>query len=186
MRLLHLQRIPNQLREQLRAIKTQKYHELPPLREGMEANKFRNILTNDQSWFTFEHSDSAEWIFFWRRSARTGKTVNRPKKFILIVISRVNVFHVVDLMMSQGSFNSEYFEGKVMTPTIAKVFSQGRSPHIRRLSLHLDKYRVHFSKIATQFVIENHILPTSHPPYGPDLVPSDFRLFRPVKDSPVG
>jgi hypothetical protein len=55
MKLFHLPWISNQLTEQLRASMIQKCQELIPLLERMDANKFRNILTGDESWFMLEH-----------------------------------------------------------------------------------------------------------------------------------
>jgi hypothetical protein len=49
MKLFHIRWIPNQLTEQLRASRIHKCQELLPLLERMEANKFRNILTSDES-----------------------------------------------------------------------------------------------------------------------------------------
>jgi hypothetical protein len=49
MNLFRLRWISVQLTEQLRTSRIQECHELPPLPERMEANKFRNILTSDES-----------------------------------------------------------------------------------------------------------------------------------------
>jgi transposase len=50
----------------------------------------------------------------------------------------------------------------------------------------LDNYRVHFSKATEQFITENRIGRVPHPPYSPDLTPSNFWLFGHVKTSLVG
>jgi histone-lysine N-methyltransferase SETMAR len=105
---------------------------------------------------------------------------------MLTVIWGVDGFHVVDLMISQRSLNSEYFVNHVMAPMIAKVFPQGRTPHARLLHHHLDNCRVHFSKTTQQFVSGNHILHVPHPPYSPDLAPSDFWLSGHVETALVG
>jgi hypothetical protein len=61
MKLFHLRWIGNRLTEQLRTSKIQKCQELPPLLERMEANKFRNILTDDERWFMFQYQHTAKW-----------------------------------------------------------------------------------------------------------------------------
>jgi hypothetical protein len=61
MKLFHLRWILNQLTEQLRASRIQKCQELLPLRERMEANKFRNILTGDESEFMIEYQHAMKW-----------------------------------------------------------------------------------------------------------------------------
>jgi histone-lysine N-methyltransferase SETMAR len=105
---------------------------------------------------------------------------------MLTVIWGIDGFHVVDLMTWQRSFNSEYFMSHVLAPMVTKVFPWARIPHTRRLQLHLDNCRVHFSKASEQFITENHIGRIPHPPYSPDLAPSDFWLFGHVKTSLVG
>jgi hypothetical protein len=60
MKLFHLRWIPTQLTEQLRASRIQKYQELLPVRERMEANEFRNILTGDESWFVLEYQPAVK------------------------------------------------------------------------------------------------------------------------------
>jgi hypothetical protein len=60
MKLFHLRWIPNQLTEQLRAGRIQKCQELVPVPERMDANKFRNILTGDESWFMLEYQHAVK------------------------------------------------------------------------------------------------------------------------------
>jgi histone-lysine N-methyltransferase SETMAR len=105
---------------------------------------------------------------------------------MLTVIWRGGGFHNVSLVTSQRSFNSEHFVSHVLAPMVAKVFPRGRISHTRRLQLHLDNCRVHFSKATEQFITENHIGRVPHPPYSPDLAPSDFWIFGHVKTSLVG
>jgi histone-lysine N-methyltransferase SETMAR len=102
------------------------------------------------------------------------------------VIWGVDGLHIIDLMISQRSFNSEHFVSHVLAPMVAKVFSRGRIPHTHQLQLHLDYCRVHFLKATEQFITKNHIGRVPHPPYSPDFTPSDFWLFVHVKTSLVG
>jgi hypothetical protein len=105
---------------------------------------------------------------------------------MVTVICGVNGFHVVDLMTSRHSFNSEYFVSYVLAPMVATVFPRGRISNPRRLQLHLDNCRVHFSKATEQFITEKHIGRVLHPSDSPDLEPSDFWLFGHLKTSLVG
>jgi hypothetical protein len=61
--LFHLRWIPNQLTEHLRASRIQKCQELLPFLERIEANKFCNILTVDESWFMLEYQHAVKWSF---------------------------------------------------------------------------------------------------------------------------
>jgi hypothetical protein len=185
MKLFHLRWIPNQLTEQLRASRIQKCQELLPLLERMEANEFGNIITGDESCFMFEYQHAVKWSLCREDVSERVRQQIGTKKFMLTVIWGVDGFHVVDLMTSQRTFNSEYFVSHVLAPMVAKVFSRGKIPHTRRLQFHLDNCRVHFSKVTEPFVAGNHIGYVPHPPYSPDLALSYFWLFGDVKTSLV-
>jgi hypothetical protein len=138
--------MPHQLMEQLRITRIQKCHELLQLLETTEASKLHDILTGDESWFTVEYQHSAKWSVFRENVPSRVRQDIGTKRFMLAVIWGVDDFHVVDLMTSQRSFNSEYFVNHVVAPMIAKAFPKGRTPHDGRVNLHLDDCRVHFSK----------------------------------------
>jgi hypothetical protein len=178
--------MPNQLTEQLRASRIQKCQELLPLLERTEANKFRNILAGDESWFMLEHQHAVTWGLSREDVSEGVRQQAGTKKFMLTIIWGVDGFHAVILMTSQRSLNSEYFVSHVLAPMVAKVFPRGRIPRTRQLQLHLDNCRVHFSKATEQFIIENHIGRAPHPSYSLDLAPSDFWLFGHVNTSPAG
>jgi transposase len=186
MKSFHLRWIPNHLTEQLRAHRIQKCQELLPFLEKMEVNKFRTILTGDKSWFMLEYQHAVKWSFSREDGSKRMRQQIGTKKIILTIIWGADGFLVVDLMTWQCSFNSEYFVSYVLAPIIAKVFLRGRIPHTRRLQLHLDNCRVHFSKASEQFMTENHIGRVPHPPYSPDRALLDFWLFGHVKISLAG
>jgi transcriptional antiterminator len=54
MKHFHSRLTRHQATEQLRAERMKKFQDLLPLLEKMEASNFRNIVTDDESWFTLE------------------------------------------------------------------------------------------------------------------------------------
>jgi hypothetical protein len=73
---------------------------------------------------------------------------------MLTVIWEVDDFHIVDLMIPQRCFDSQYFMDNTMIPLVDKVFSKWRNLDAHRLHLHLDNCRVHFSKVNEQFIAQ--------------------------------
>jgi histone-lysine N-methyltransferase SETMAR len=73
-----------------------------------------------------------------------------------------------------------------MVPLVQDIFPHGRNRRALRLHLHLDNCLVHFSKVAERFLEVNDILRIPHPPYSPDLAPSDFWLFGRIKTALAG
>jgi histone-lysine N-methyltransferase SETMAR len=51
----------------------------------------------------------------------------------------------------------------------------------QKLLVHADNARPHTTRLSTQYLNENRMKSAPHPPYSPDLVPSDFYLFGYVK-----
>jgi hypothetical protein len=80
-------------------------------------------------------------------------------------------------MTDQHNYNTLYFLSHVLEPMLLAVFSDGRKPHFRQPSLHLDNCRIHRSKASENFVAEKSIVQVPHLSYCPDLAPSDFWLF---------
>jgi hypothetical protein len=90
-------------------------------------------------------------------------------------------FHVVDLMTSQNRFNSQYLVEHVLVLLVREIFPHSRNRRALRLHVQLDNGRARFSRVAEQFLEANDILRILHPPYTPDLAPSDFWLFGRIK-----
>jgi transposase len=74
----------------------------------------------------------------------------------------------------------------VMVLLVQEVFPKWRNRHARRPHLRLDNCRVDFSRVAEQFIAQNHISRVRQPAYSPDLAPSDFWPFRHLKNSLAG
>jgi hypothetical protein len=130
----------------------------------------------------FQYQHTVNWSFSCKDVSERVRQQISTKKFTLSVIWGVDGSHVVDLMTSQRNFNSEYLASHVLAPIVAKIFPRGRIQHTRRLQLHLDNCRVHFSKSTEPFLTENHNGRVPHPLCSPDLALSDFWLFGHVKN----
>jgi transposase len=78
--------------------------------------------------------------------------------------------------------NSAYFLINTLTPLEEAIFPQGRAPHQKRLVIHLDNYSVHTSQASAEWLEEQGMRRMPQPPYSLDLTPSDFYLFRTVKE----
>jgi hypothetical protein len=152
----------------------------------MEVSNFREIVAGDESCFTLELSQWAKWSTSREDVPQRVRQQLGRRKFMLTVIWGVDGFHVVDLMTSQRSFDSQYFVDNIMVPLVEKVFPKGRNRHARRLYLHLDNCHVHFSRVAEQFIAQNHTSRVPQPAYSPDLPPSDFWLFSHLETSLAG
>jgi hypothetical protein len=73
MKVFHFRSMPNQLTEQLSASRIQKCQELLPLLKRIEVNKFRNILTGDESWFMLEYQRAVKWSLSREYASKRGR-----------------------------------------------------------------------------------------------------------------
>jgi hypothetical protein len=85
--------------------------------------------------------------------------------------------------LSKGrTFNAEYYRDNIL----AALTQFQPEDHWRKLVVHADNARVHIAQKCQTFCEENGLRLAPHPPYSPDLAPSDFFLFDYVKERPKG
>jgi hypothetical protein len=157
MKHFHLRWLPHELTEQLRAERVKKCQDRLLSLERMEASNFRNIVTGDESWFTVELQQSPKWNTSREEVPQRVRQQIGTREFMLMAIWGVDGFHVVDLMISQRSFDSHYLVDNCMVALVEKVFPTGGNPHACRFHLHLDNCGLHFSRVAEQFIAPNDI-----------------------------
>jgi hypothetical protein len=85
----------------------------------------------------------------------------------------------------QGSRKGRKFNAGYYIAEILEQLSQWRSIEAtgneRKLLVHADNACSHTAMLSTQYFTENRMKSAPHPPYSPDLAPSDFYLFGYVK-----
>jgi histone-lysine N-methyltransferase SETMAR len=89
-------------------------------------------------------------------------------------------FHVIDVLPNGSKFNAKYYTNKILS-RVSEWRQEQRGGVARRLIVHADNARPHTAAISTSFLDENGMMKAHHPPYSPDLAPSDFYLFGYIK-----
>jgi hypothetical protein len=111
---------------------------------------------------------------------RSHKKLTRTKHMLTIFWSTTRPL-VEDWSPTNASFNSSYF-CEVIVPRLASaVFPDQAGQRKRRVYLHIDNARPHNSRKSLQCVADNNVKRMPHPPYSPDIAPSDSYLFDIVK-----
>jgi histone-lysine N-methyltransferase SETMAR len=100
------------------------------------------------------------------------------QKLLVTIFWSVDGFDLVEIMPPSGTFNSEYFCAEILTPLFASV---PRSLNFPRL-IHFDNARPHVSKRTSEFIKSKRFTKLPHPPFSPDLAPTDFYLLGLVKE----
>ena len=138
---------------------------------------WRNIITGDQSWFSYGYGVDGAWLAPDEEAPIMDGSKIQIKKIMITVIWGVHGIYLVDILPEGASFNSEYFIEHIITPLENMRNEIWSESDRRKIWLHLDNCRVHNSKQSSEKIEASGFKRTPHPPYSPDVAPSDFFLF---------
>jgi hypothetical protein len=95
---------------------------------------------------------------------------------MLIIVWGVTGFHVVKLLPKGGIFNASYYTDEILSEIARWSEAQGGSTN-RKLVVHADRARPHTAGSRGRYIEAYGMVRAPHPPYSPDLAPSDFFIF---------
>jgi histone-lysine N-methyltransferase SETMAR len=100
----------------------------------------------------------------------------QSEKGMLTIVSSPTGFAVVTAFDSGAKFNAGYYVSEVLTP-LSEWWCELGGGDFRKLIVHADNARPHKATVPQQFMARNAMVLAVHPPYSPDLAPSDFNPF---------
>jgi histone-lysine N-methyltransferase SETMAR len=146
---------------------------------------WHDIVTLDESWFSL----STDHAFLWRPQ---GETVPEPerhtvqsKKFMLTIVWNPRRFRLITVLPKGCKFNSSHYITEILSP-LSEWRSADAHGRTRKLMVYADNARPHVSRQTIDYLKRNGMKRAPHPPYSPDLAPSDFYLFCYVKGCLAG
>jgi transposase len=108
---------------------------------------------------------------------RARHTIQDRKIMVTIAWNPLGFLLIVALPLGR-TFNAEYYRDDILaTLTQFQPEDDGR-----KLVVHADNASAHTAQKCRTFCKENGLRLAPHPPYSPDLAPSDFFLFGYVKE----
>jgi histone-lysine N-methyltransferase SETMAR len=114
------------------------------------------------------------------KSCRKRTTHNSIEKFTLTIAWNPRGFHFIKVLKKGRKFNPGYYIVEILE-SLSQWRSIEAAGNERKLLVHADNARPHTAKLSAQYFNENRMKSGLHPPYSPDLAPSDFHLFGHVK-----
>lgn len=102
---------------------------------------------------------------------------------MIIIFWNVDGIQVLDCVDPSLRINSEYFVQNILKELIKSDSFIKAKNQKQKFVLHMDNAPVHRSKCTQSFLKENGITVAPHPPYSPDLAPSDFYLLGWIKNN---
>jgi histone-lysine N-methyltransferase SETMAR len=86
-------------------------------------------------------------------------------------------FRVVDMLPRGAAFDTDYCSEGILSEILRACPVRSN----RQLVVHIDSSMLHTSKQTREFMERNNPRVAPHPPFSPDLAPSDFFLFDCIK-----
>jgi hypothetical protein len=90
-------------------------------------------------------------------------------------------FHVVTMLPRGASFNATWFIQQNLVPLSDPFLPNVDDPTHRKLVIHIDididNAPAHKTRVTQHFFQYNPLKKLPHPPYSPDISPSDFYLL---------
>jgi histone-lysine N-methyltransferase SETMAR len=112
---------------------------------------------------------------------REPYTVQSPK-FILTVMWNPIEFHVLKALPKGRKFNTQYYTNYILVAISGwRRQTGGTGPN--KLWVYSDNARPHTAKMSRDYIGSNQMKQAPHPPYSPDLAPSDFSFLVTSKES---
>jgi hypothetical protein len=138
-----------------------------------------DIVTLDESWFYL----STDYEFV--RLSRDKKVSERERHTIQSKIHIHDRFESARVPFDQGSrkrsqVHTGYFIAEILEP-LSECRSIEAAVNERKFLVHANNARPHTAQLSIQYFNENRMKSAPHPPYSPDLAPSDFYFFGYVK-----
>ena len=172
--------IPKCLTPDMKAVRVEVSRELLGQLNADRINFYNRLVTGDEKWFLYYEPESKQESREWRQvgSPPPLKPKSEPstkKQMATVFWDREGIL-LIKWLPSGETINSQYY-CKVLAELKEAITKDRRGKWARGVLLQHDNARPHTAH-QTQLAIQQLGFSTiPHPPYSPDLAPSDYWLF---------
>lgn len=143
------------------------------------------IVTGDESWFHYSEPESKRQSSVWkaRDEPTPVKAMTAPsagKQMATVFWDKEGIL-LIEWLPRGTTINSEYYI-KVLQKLREAIKTERRGKLTRGVLLQQDNARPHTSQATMAAISDLGFELVPHPPYSPDLAPSDFWLFGQMKE----
>ena len=149
------------------------------LLETLEQSSHQMIITGDETWVYLRNPRTSMWIDSDMPRPERPKHTIGSKKVMISVFWSSSGMHIIRMLPPGEKFIKSYFIDEVMVPLMEALSQKKGMKKKKRIFFHFDDASPH-SIDRTLSEMGYNRLP--HPPYSPDLAPSDFFLFGYLKN----
>ena len=177
--------VPHILTVEIKKQRVDKSMQLLKILQSAKHRSFKYFVTGDESWFEYDYYHVRQWIPLTAPRGIRCKKIISQKKVMLTVFWNPHGFAVIDFLPKEQTFNSQYYVSNILLE-LSKKNGENSKRVKRKLVVHADNAKPHTSRFTTLFMESNKLKIAPHPPYSPDIAPSDFFLFGYVKGKMEG
>jgi len=165
------------LNEHLRSVRVSHCRSL--LLQAKHVDFLEQIVTGDETWIQFDNSTrSAFWLPYGVDPPTQSKPGLHMKKLMLPVFWDSEGIIFWELLKPNQTINANMYVEQLQK--LAGALKEKRTNR-REVKLLHDNARPHVAKLTQGQLEELGWMTLPHPPYSPDIAPSDFHLFRALK-----
>lgn len=174
--------IPHQLKE---IHLTQRISICDSLLKRNENDPFlKNLVTGDEKWIVYNNvTRKRSWVKQDKPAQTVSKAEIHQKKIMLSVWWDHKGILYFELMPQNQTINSNVYVEQLEKLKDAIEEKRPALSNRKGVVFHHDNARPHTSLVTRQKLLELGWDVLSHPPYSPDLAPSDYHLFRSMQNS---
>ena len=140
------------------------------------------IITGDQTWVSVLNEHSHIWMSPDAEAPICVRTTMATRKIMVTVLFTRRRLLVVDILPQDRTFNAPYMVETILPALEAEVCKTSPMMRLRGWALHLDNATPHRARLTKRWLSDNNLTILDHPPYSPDVAPSDFGLFGILKE----
>lgn len=177
--------IPHRLNEGQKEERVSISKELLKILRSAKHRGWKYFVTGDESWFYFSYDHDRMWIQPGEKPETREKKMIGSQKAMLSVFWNPNGIQVINWLPEGSTFNAQYYIDEILCP-LSEMDGGFPDNEGRRLTVHADNAKPHTARKATRFFELSGLKKAPHPPYSPDIAPSDFFLFGYVKEKLKG
>jgi histone-lysine N-methyltransferase SETMAR len=181
----HLRWVPHALSQLQKAQRVELSRELLRTLRIQHDRAWHDIVTLDESWFYLTTDHESIWLPEGGAVPERERHTIQSKKFMLTIVWNPSGFHLINILAKGCTFNSTHYITEILSPLADWRLTEAGGCK-RKLIVHADNARPHVARQTIGFLEQNGMKRGPHPPYSPDLAPSDFYLFGYVKGCLAG
>lgn len=169
-----LTKIPHELTNEMKLKRVQCCELMLECLKSIKLHHFRFFSTGDESFFFYYTPTGHLWLPEDKPPPEMSTAKFDVLKVMITIFWSPHSIQVIKALPVGERFNAQYFQNEILEDLTKteNVYQALRDK--QRFYVHFDNARSHKAKSTLSFCKENKLCLLPHPPFSPDLAPSDF------------